>query len=379
MNFLERIEAALLSDDPYIQHYAVSILQDSHLATPSTLFIALEAYDRKLPTIFPSTILPHIDFLPVDEDGVLELISRLENDKRNKGWYLNLLKNAETSVLLKYGDQLSAYLDAEFLKELRSLPELDEEGLFMKLASVANDLDNGMPSHTLFQLGKRIVKEMIDRGIIEDWEVENALSEISEYSFTTFIGMFQIYMAGELHTESVIPELIKLLNRDDSDEALEEISSALIKIGTDEVVLEAEKIALIEDSFIYTLDVLAKIKSTEAEKALMRLWNKTEDITIKTIIADALCQHLSVEAIPLLEKQMEEGYDSLMADLEESFYANLVLNGIAHPALYEMRKNLTEREKRIRDAFSPTVKEDKVGRNDPCPCGSGKKYKKCCL
>lgn len=24
------------------------------------------------------------------------------------------------------------------------------------------------------------------------------------------------------------------------------------------------------------------------------------------------------------------------------------------------------------------VKENKVGRNDPCPCGSGKKYKKCC-
>ncbi len=26
----------------------------------------------------------------------------------------------------------------------------------------------------------------------------------------------------------------------------------------------------------------------------------------------------------------------------------------------------------------PEVKEKKVGRNDPCPCGSGKKYKKCC-
>lgn len=25
------------------------------------------------------------------------------------------------------------------------------------------------------------------------------------------------------------------------------------------------------------------------------------------------------------------------------------------------------------------VKKEKVGRNDPCPCGSGKKYKKCCL
>ena len=26
----------------------------------------------------------------------------------------------------------------------------------------------------------------------------------------------------------------------------------------------------------------------------------------------------------------------------------------------------------------PVVKTQKVGRNDPCPCGSGKKYKKCC-
>ena len=26
----------------------------------------------------------------------------------------------------------------------------------------------------------------------------------------------------------------------------------------------------------------------------------------------------------------------------------------------------------------PIVKDKKIGRNDPCPCGSGKKYKKCC-
>ena len=30
--------------------------------------------------------------------------------------------------------------------------------------------------------------------------------------------------------------------------------------------------------------------------------------------------------------------------------------------------------------FEETNEEDalKIGRNDPCPCGSGKKYKKCC-
>ncbi|RMF48033.1 MAG: preprotein translocase subunit SecA, partial [Deltaproteobacteria bacterium] len=26
----------------------------------------------------------------------------------------------------------------------------------------------------------------------------------------------------------------------------------------------------------------------------------------------------------------------------------------------------------------PAVNPEKIGRNDPCPCGSGKKYKKCC-
>lgn len=28
---------------------------------------------------------------------------------------------------------------------------------------------------------------------------------------------------------------------------------------------------------------------------------------------------------------------------------------------------------------APVSHEPKVGRNDPCPCGSGLKYKKCCL
>jgi preprotein translocase subunit SecA len=31
------------------------------------------------------------------------------------------------------------------------------------------------------------------------------------------------------------------------------------------------------------------------------------------------------------------------------------------------------------ESFSGVVKSKKIGRNDPCPCGSGKKYKKCCL
>lgn len=40
-----------------------------------------------------------------------------------------------------------------------------------------------------------------------------------------------------------------------------------------------------------------------------------------------------------------------------------------------------EKRKEIHGAWKNSktvVKENKVGRNDSCPCGSGKKYKKCC-
>ena len=40
----------------------------------------------------------------------------------------------------------------------------------------------------------------------------------------------------------------------------------------------------------------------------------------------------------------------------------------------ERRKELYMEQKKS----GTIVKEKKVGRNDPCPCGSGKKYKFCC-
>jgi SWIM/SEC-C metal-binding protein len=39
-------------------------------------------------------------------------------------------------------------------------------------------------------------------------------------------------------------------------------------------------------------------------------------------------------------------------------------------------ENISDLEKLL-GSQQPT-KSEKIGRNDPCPCGSGKKYKKCC-
>jgi len=40
----------------------------------------------------------------------------------------------------------------------------------------------------------------------------------------------------------------------------------------------------------------------------------------------------------------------------------------------ETRKKLTLEQKKS----GTIIRAEKIGRNDPCPCGSGKKYKKCC-
>jgi uncharacterized protein YecA (UPF0149 family) len=36
------------------------------------------------------------------------------------------------------------------------------------------------------------------------------------------------------------------------------------------------------------------------------------------------------------------------------------------------------RKEAKRSVAAPKVTTPKIGRNEPCPCGSGKKFKKCC-
>ncbi len=45
---------------------------------------------------------------------------------------------------------------------------------------------------------------------------------------------------------------------------------------------------------------------------------------------------------------------------------------------YRMFKDLIEKENRKATSIK-SGKRVEIGRNDPCPCGSGNKYKKCCM
>ncbi|MEI7637383.1 MAG: preprotein translocase subunit SecA, partial [Syntrophus sp. (in: bacteria)] len=88
---------------------------------------------------------------------------------------------------------------------------------------------------------------------------------------------------------------------------------------------------------------------------------------------------------PVREYQ-KEGYDMLMAMIErikEDTLEKLCMVQVRREEDIEEMQQKAEEDyilSRGEDVSATPVKRDKekVGRNDPCPCGSGKKYKKCC-
>ena len=69
----------------------------------------------------------------------------------------------------------------------------------------------------------------------------------------------------------------------------------------------------------------------------------------------------------------EEGVDALNAMSDEAYDASVATVEPAAVALYQYWQQHLEPVVPVRR------EEAKVGRNDPCTCGSGKKYKQCCL
>ena len=68
------------------------------------------------------------------------------------------------------------------------------------------------------------------------------------------------------------------------------------------------------------------------------------------------------------------------ADRMEQQRKNQALNHqYQHAQLNELNESETETEQNSPETAKPVLRSaPKVGRNSPCPCGSGKKYKQCC-
>lgn len=82
-----------------------------------------------------------------------------------------------------------------------------------------------------------------------------------------------------------------------------------------------------------------------------------------------------------LESLTEDSEVKLEIDFEKLYYNMLDARAEWLYGLPQWNDILDEEKRReIKKEFNKvnTAVSNKVGRNDPCPCGSGKKYKKCC-
>lgn len=101
--------------------------------------------------------------------------------------------------------------------------------------------------------------------------------------------------------------------------------------------------------------------------------------------------------LKLVHKEMEEGQShfsdinpyglaseaEFFAVVSEYFFENPEKMKQKHPELYAMLERIFHQDPqlRLKKSLTTMVKPGKarLGRNSPCPCGSGKKYKHCCL
>ena len=104
------------------------------------------------------------------------------------------------------------------------------------------------------------------------------------------------------------------------------------------------------------------------------------DIMTMTGFLDGIDESL-VEANPI--EEMEEDTQVNLGFDKERLYKNMVAAGADWLYGLEEWNDIYDEETRkalYKEQKSSTtiVKDKKVYPNDPCPCGSGKKYKKCC-
>ncbi|MCM3118833.1 SEC-C metal-binding domain-containing protein [Neobacillus sp. MER 74] len=385
MTFLEKIEPHVISQDILIQEIVLHALHDyPNVPEEWTLRLLKEAFTNEDKQ---SSILIYIDNMKINEEGVKLLLENIPKmDKTQIHLAVNLLERIEPMLSLKYKEPLQKYLNEEHWSLAELIVKGGEEEVWEEFAQKINALDKAKTyEHSQFIEAKKLAACIVQNGWITEEVIEEILQEELNEKWFSFHGILAVYMIGILKLEKYIPLLASLLDRDD-DTLLEEVSAALIGFQSDDVVQAVEPYLKNSDSIIYASSVVENIKSDRAVQALIKAYRGTDELDEQDMLIEALCHQLSREALPVISNHMKNEYFSGLVDIEQTVYGYYSILGESHPELLDWKLAALGREIDFRNASnrggnpqsSPIQKENKVGRNDPCLCGSGKKYKKCC-
>jgi len=326
-----------------------------------------------------------------------EILDRYEQADQNKSSYGQLLLQAGPRLLEENFSRLEPYPElkkgAEQSVELLHLPTT---ALWQRLMEYSEAHADDYVGEFDFNYGEKMVRELAGRSDLQLEEMRKILP-VEPDRDGVYKEVYLIMLAGELRDEAWIPVLIAKLDSG-GDLVCKTASDALAKIGTEAVANAVyERYCLKKGYFsIFAAPLMGQIKTAAAEDAILKLLFTEEDKDDAAVLVDSLGQLLSARGIPLIQQYIEEGYSSCSISLEKTLYCDCVLNGVELQDLAEYRKILRgERDEyrkrsaeyQAKTANSAQAKSEKaiplvntisIGRNDPCLCGSGKKYKKCC-
>jgi hypothetical protein len=382
MTFLEKLKPHLLSEDILIQEVVLHALHDyPHVPEEWTNALLKEAFRNKDKL---SSILIYVENQTFNEEAVQILIENIPlMDPSKRHLAVNLVQRIEPELALKYKKQLQDYIPKSTWALYDLLIDGTEEEVYSEYGQILNDLERaGSEQHAFYIKAKNLAACLVKKGWVTETEIDLILKEELKEQWFSFNGILAVYMIGLLKLERYIPLLVSLLDRDE-DSLLEELSVTLTSFQSDEVVKAVAPYLRNDNAIIYASSIIENIKTDYAVQVLREAYASAKELDQQDILIEALCHQLSEKALPEINKHMKLDYSSGLVDIEQTVYSYFSILGLEHRELAQWKQVAMERELDFRQKgnnlpLGPVLNENKVGRNDPCICGSGKKYKKCC-
>lgn len=166
-------------------------------------------------------------------------------------------------------------------------------------------------------------------------------------------------------------------------------SSPVAPDGIADALLQDSRLVVKERNYIFLKEEYEKLYpnddfeslSSRIIRHLEEMLNPTWDLEDEDDLID-FAAHLALAKSPVdIIKQLVEEYEPESSkDFEElAAFVMAMWNETPRPELGFKSPSEVDSAGRGRIVPIDFVNRRKAGRNDPCPCGSGKKYKKCCL
>jgi len=372
---------------------------------------ALEGYGRA--AAFPHTY-PIVD-LPLTEAALSWVVGELKRPpgqtKQDHNYLRHLsqlLCNAAPQLLLPHEHAIlgSPSFDRDCGRPLGNCLKLlswHADALWRELEAICEEgKDKNYIKNLRYDEAEQVVAALAREGDRHAGQMMALLAqkvENHENNPMRWMEPLMVRLAGELRHQPAIPLIVGKLHQE-GEVTSEECLKALAKIGTDGAV-QALRDAYPAGSWhfrLYTSEALGRIHTDLAVQACINLLEKEQELDLQNWLAQALVGHFSSEGNEVARKALLGDPD--LFDLQCLLVPACTLMGQDFPELGQWRREIEEqmRPKPVRQqpASAPPPKLDltpapvrprtppatvkrEVGRNDPCPCGSGKKFKKCCI